>query len=634
MEQRQLKGGYDARRTLFSVLATVVLFIILVLVNVIFSQANIRWDLTENHIFSLSPGTKHILANLKEPITIKLFVSKSNRNFPTDLKHYARRVRDFLEEYRYASNNKVQLEEYDPKVDSDEEEWAQTYGIQPMQTGTGDRIYCGLVFLCQDREEKIPLLDPNREELLEYDLTRIIHQLESPRKKVVGVLSSLPVFGSSGPLMPGQPADANPWFFITELEKSYEVRRIQLSADRIDPAIDLLLIIHPKQLSEKMQYAVDQYILAGKNSIIFVDPFCLSDNSRQQQVGFRQPSSSSLDRLFKQWGIVANTSKVLVDFDHLTRVRTQTGAVEDSPVMISARADVLNQQDIITAKLESMLFPLAGSVEKTEKSEYDFEPLIRSGKNAGLIDSFQVNFGTAALRRNFVRGDHQYNIAVRVRGKFKTAFPGGPPSAEESTDASSKEQPETSHLAEAAKPSTVIVVADADMLADRFFVHRGRFLGFPIARVFNDNLSFVANACELLTGSDDLIALRSRSKSDRPFTTVLALQSRAQERWLAKEKELAKRAEETNKKLRELQQRKNSSQKLILSPEQEAEIDRFRQEKRKIDRELKEVRKNLRADIESLGTRLKWLNILAMPIVVCFAGILFAIYRQRRMRRP
>jgi len=622
------RRGSDIKKALLSTTGIVAVFFILILINVIVSYANIRWDATDDKIYSLSKGTLHIIANLKQPVEIKFFYSRSSKDVPDDIKLYAERVRDFLSEYEHASDGRIKVENYDPKPDSDAETWAQKYSLRVMQTPSSDKLYCGLVFLSADQVGKIAFLDPGREELLEYDITRVIQRLENPRRKVIGVISGLPVFG--GPSFPGQQG-GNQWLFITELKKSYKVRDIPMTASKIDPAPDLLLVIHPKGISQKLQYAIDQYVLSGGKAIVFVDPFCISDTSRRSFMGF---SSSSLDRLFKAWGVSMPKGKVVADMDQQTPVRTRDNRVENSPVMISARGQAFNSRNVITAGLESMLFPLAGAIEKVKGSKYALEPLVRTGKDAGLVDAFKASLGVDAVRRAFVSGKKPLYLAVQVRGKFKTAFPDGPPVAKK--DAKKNKKGAGTHPAqikEARKKCTVIILGDADLLADRFYVQRGRLFGVMVSRVFNDNLNFLSNASETLTGSNDLIALRTRGRFERPFTVVLDLQRKAQEKWLAKEKDLMREAEATNRKLKELEGQKEASQKLILNPEQEKEIARFRREKQKINNELKEVRKNLRADIENLGNMLKAINIFLMPFLVIIAGLGFAFYKHRRMTK-
>jgi len=622
--------GYDYRKALLSVTGLIALFLILIFVNIIVSYANIRWDATEDNTYSLSQGTRNILSSLTEPVTIKFFYSKSNPDIPANIKIYAKEVEDFLSEYKHAGKGLVKVETYDPKPDSDEEEWAEKYGIRPMRT-PGGKIYCGLVFVSADQEDLIEWLDPAKEQVLEYDITSIIQGLQSPEKKVVGIITSLPVFGAMGrPTMPGQ-RPGREWLFVTEMKKIYDVRQISPSDRKIDPSIDLLLVIYPKGLSSQMEYAIDQYVLSGKNALIFVDPLCVSDRTQGQQQ-FMRSSGASLDKVFKAWGISMDPSKAVADFDQPTRVRTGNNTMEENPLMISARGEALNKAAVITAGLESMLFPIAGAIKKSGNVDVEFETLVSSSRNSAIMDAFKAYLGVSAVKKDFVPAGERFNIVARMRGKFKTAFPAGRPKAKDAAKDAPEEKDDT-HLREGKGPSTIIVVSDADMLADQFYVQRRNIFGLAISEMFNDNLNFLSNASEILTGSDDLIGLRSRGKFERPFTAVMKLKSEAQERWLAKEKELVNRMEETNLKLRQLEEQKDLSQKMIISPQQEAEIARFREQKQKINRELKQVRKNLRASIDSLGATLKGINIFLMPLLVSLVGLGFAIYRHRKFKK-
>lgn len=619
----------NLKKIYLSTFGLIILLVILVLGNLILSFASIRWDTTEDRFYSLSEGTRNILSQMSVPVDIKFFYSQSHRDFPTGLKIYARRVRDFLSEYENASRGQIKLEVIDPKVDSDEEDWAQRYGIRPLTAPSGENLYCGLVFLAEDSEERIELLDPSREELLEYDLTQAIFRLQSHKKKTIGIISALPVMGGPANMpVPGQPRGLPPFFFISELKKTYDVRDIGLSAEEIDGSIDLLMIIHPKGLSPKIEYAIDQYVLKGGNALIFVDPLCVSDQSRGQQQ-FMQMPSSNLEKLFMTWGVTMDPAKALVDMNQPTRVRGRSGMAEENPMWVSARGEAFSSEDIVTSQLENMLFPIAGALKKAEGSGHEFIPLVQSSDRSSLVNAFMAHLGAEGIRRDFVSANDKFNIAIRIQGKFTSAFPGGPPPEEGSA---TKEAEKKDHLAVGQENATLIIVADADMLTDQFYVQRSRFLGFNMARVFNDNLNFLSNSVEILMGSDDLIGLRSRGKFERPFTAVLELEQKAQERWLAKEKELIQEEEITNRKLQELQQQKSDSSNLILSPDQEAEIIKFKKKRLDIKQELKQVRRNLRADIERLGIILKLINIFLMPLCVAIAGIGFAIYRQRRMK--
>ena len=624
------RRGFDVKKATLSIVGLVVLLLILVVANIIVSYANVRWDATEENTYSLSDGTLNILASMTRPVTIKLFYSKSNPDIPAEIKLYARRVKDFLSEYEQRSDGMIRVETYDPRMDSDEEEWAEKYGLHSVGVPGGERIYFGLVFVCADKEATMEWLDAAEEQLLEYDITRTIQGLQQAEKQVVGIISGLPVFGNPRRPPMARQGGGEPWLFVTELKKTYRVKKIAPDAEKIDPSTDLLLIVFPKNITPQLKYAVDQYVLSGGKAVIFVDPLCVSDNSQGRQQF--APMGASLKELFTVWGISMDPKMAVADFDQPTQVRGQSG-IEENPLMISARGKAFNPNAIVTSGLESMLFPVAGAIQKAEGAGCEFEPLVSSSANAALMEAHNAYLGVEAIKKDFVSDQKRYPVAVRIRGTFKTAFPSGPPGKEDAGTAPEKTPIPADHRKDGIKPSTIIVLSDADMLADQFYVRKRQVLGFAISEMFNDNLNFVANATEILTGSDDLIGLRTRGKLQRPFTAVLELKRRAQDRWLAKEKELVRQIEAANQKLRELEKQKDASQKMIISPEQEKEVARFKARRDKINDELKEVRKKLRSEIETLGAVLKAVNIFLMPLVVALIGAGFAIYKHRKMKR-
>lgn len=626
-----MEKGYDFRRTVTSALGLAALFLIVILFNVLLSFFPVRIDATEERLYSLSEGTRNILAGLDQPVTVQFYYSRESADLVGQMKLYARRVSDFLSEYGRAADGKISIQRVDPEPDSDAEDWALRYGLKSLPTGGGEPFYCGLVFLCQDREEIIEFLDPGREELLEYDVTRCIQRVAAGAGGVVGVVSPLPVFGGdASQSMMGLPQqNSQPWFFVEELGKSYEVREIPLSARRIDPDVDLVLLVHPKELPSRLEYALDQYVLRGGNMMVFADPFCVSDTGQPMMPG--AVPSSSLPRLFDVWGITMESSRMVVDFENATAVRGAAGQAENSPIILSLGEDGFNGADVLTSRLEKMLLPVSGAIARKPDAKADFEPLLSSGKEASLVATTRLREDPAGLRRGFTPGG-PYHLAVRIAGLFETAFPGGPPAEEEGGERAAPQEDASEHLDHAREKAAVVVAGDVDFLADRFSVQRGSVFGFNVAQTFNDNLNFLANACEVLTGGDDLIGIRSRGTFERPFDRVIALERAAEGRWLDKENELQERVEATNRRLQELQQQKEESQKLVLSPEQEAEIARFREEKRRINQELKRVRKNLRADIERLGVVLKGVNIFLMPALVALFGLGYAYHRRRRMR--
>lgn len=620
---------------LFSAGGLILVLVCVILFNLIIANVNIRWDATEDNLYSLSDSTKTILEKMEQDVTIKFFYSKGIVNLPVNIKNYAQRVIDFLSEYEFNGNGRINLEIYDPKPDSEEEEWAQKYGIRGINLPTGEAVYFGLVAMAADQEETIPFMDPTREEHLEYDISRIISRIQTSKKSKIGVISSLPLFGSA----PNQFAMQNPnqgtqpWLVIAELEKTYDVEQIDANAENLPDGIDLLVMVHPKTISDQLEFAVDQFILRGGKAIVFTDPFCTTDNSPDQS------KSSTLNRLFTSWGVKMDTAKALVDYNYATRLRNRNNQIENNPLWISIKPEGFNQDQLITAQLENMLLPLAGTLEKTKDSKVEFIPLIQSSANSNLTETFKLRFGAEAIRRDFKASVETYTLAAMVKGKFQTAFPAGRPAkkddakkddSKEDADKAGNEA-DTKAMKEAEAAAAIIIVADADLLFDGYYVNRQNFLGFNISKIFNDNLNFLLNASEMLTGTSELIDIRTRGKFERPFLKVQELEEIAQKRWLAREQDLVRKVEETNNKLRELEQSKDSSQQFILSAEQEKEIENFQEEKRRINKELKVVRRNLRKDIDSLGNLIKFINIFLMPLLVALAGIAFAVYKQRKL---
>jgi ABC-type uncharacterized transport system involved in gliding motility auxiliary subunit len=615
------------QKTFFSAGGVLLLLVILILVNVVFARVVVRYDATADNLFSLSDGTRQLLSEIETPVTIKVFYTEDLPNLPNSLKSFAGRVLDFLQEYEALSEGKVTIERYNPKMDSEEEEWAIKYGLQGMDLATGDRIFFGLVALAADQEEAIAFIDPAREAHLEYDLTRMISRVQKAKKLKIGIITGLPIFGAPSMQQFGGQEGMQPWLFVNELRKTYTVDQIQPTASEIPADTDLIILFHPKNIGDQLLYAVDQYVLKGGNLIAYVDPMSLLDNPRQG------PTASWPKKLFDAWGLEMESDKVVIDYNYATRLRNQNNQPETNPMWLSLGPQAFNSDNIVTAELESALMPLAGAITLKADSPYDFEPLLTSSTNAALVESFKHSLPVDLLRRDFKPEGRAFNLAVKVTGKFKSAFPDGPPKpapADGETDTAEKKQ-SADGLTEASASATLYLFADSDMLYDGYYVSRQNFLGMQIANIFNDNLNLLLNASELLTGSDALISIRSRGSFERPFLRVKALEQKAQAKWLDREQELVHQVEATNEKLRALESRKDASQKTIVSPEQEAEIAKFQKEKLRINHELKLVRRNLRSEIDALGRTLKVINIFLMPVLVSLVGIAYALYRRRKV---
>jgi len=538
-------------------------------------------------------------------------------------------VLDFLSEYEQYGKGRISVEIYDPKPDSEEEEWAIKYGMKAISLPTGEQVYLGLVALAADQEAAIPFIDPTQETRLEYDLTRIIARVQTTDRMKIAVFSSLPVFGNASMNMGmgGPQPGSDPWFFIQELGKTYDLINVQPDADRIDPTAALLVLFHPRNMPDSMAFAVDQYVLGGGNLIVFADPLSLMDDPRMG------PGGSIPEKLFKAWGVTMAQGKAVADYSYATRLRNRNNQVETNPLWLSVPAGAFSADNLITANLESMLLPVAGAIETLPDNPYTVEPLIQSSTNDEMVDAFAHNMDVDALRRDFKPSGIVSNLAVRISGTFQTAFPDGKPEAEPKvgepgSEPDTKDQEEPLKAGKAA--SVIVVVADSDLLYDGYYLSQQNLLGYTISNIFNDNLNFMLNTCEMMTGNPALIGIRSRGTFERPFTRVQELEHKAQNRWLDQEQALVRQVEETNGKLRMLEQQKDASQRAILSEEQEQEIARFQEEKLRINKELKTVRRNLRAEIEQLGTTVKFVNIFLVPLLIGIGGIIYAIMRRRK----
>ncbi|MFA7160435.1 MAG: Gldg family protein [Kiritimatiellia bacterium] len=615
------------------------LLVILVALNMLAGGFHLRKDFTEDKIYTLSEGTQSALKKLDAPVTVKFFFSRSSAETFLPLKNFAQQVEDLLKEFRLASQGNIVLEFYDPKPDSDAEEWAERYGLLGQNQGLADApLYCGLVASKGDQFEAIPFVDPSSEDLLEYNIIRMVTRVANPVKPVIGVMSSLPVMGirSFPYAMPGQPPPRNqpPWAALQELSRDYEVRQVNPAAEEIDSDISVMVVIHPKQASDATLFALDQFVLRGGRLVAFVDPLCMCEAMNPDMAQNPSRPFSDLKKLTDAWGISYEPDKVVADLDAATRVRRNDNSIDDSPVFLSLRRENIDLNDVVTAPLENMILPGAGAFGGTAAPGLSLSALFQSSAQSELASSMMAQFGSEAIRRDFRAGLKRLNIAVRLQGNFITAFPEGSPKAEAGKDAEKEKEQKAGQafLKESAKPSTVILVADADLLYDTFAVQELNLLGTRVFQPMNDNINFFVNAVDNMAGSGDLAKIRSRGRYGRPFDRVVALQRQAQEKWLAKERDLQQRLDATRERLESLQSQKDKNQKFILSPEQEKEINTFRQEQAKTQRELKQVRKSLREGIERLGIKVKAVNILLVPLLVAAAGLAFAWFRRSSIR--
>ena len=607
--------------------------VIVVAANLILANARIRLDLTREQQFSLSKeGTCKLLANMDRDVTLKFYFSSSSE-LPIDLKTYARHVQDLLQEYRLASHGRIILETYDPKPDSDAEEFAQSAGLEPQTVNPfSPPAYFGLVAKCGTEQQSVPSLGAIDDSKLEYTITRLISRVLFPQKPVIGVLSSLPVLGAPQQdprmmMMRQQPRNEG-WIAFKMLKEDYDVRSVPTEIELIDPAINTLIVVHPKNLSDKTLFAIDQFVLRGGRLIACVDPLSIvdsrsnADRSNPMMAMMGGGGPSTLGKLFDAWGVGFDNTKVIADLRSVTTLSGQ-GQVVESPTFLWIKSDRMSHDDILSAQINQLMLPFAGSLVDRTGGKLVFTPLILSSKDSSApIDAMGAQFASvSSISKQFRPDNVAHVLAARLKGNFKTAFPNGP---EGTTSNAASTQLVNGN-------SAVLIVADSDFIYDENCV-RAVDMGFGMQsyQPMNDNLTFFINAVEQLSGREELLGLRARGSYKRPFRAVDELDLKAMRSWQSKEEVLSKKLEATRAQINELQQQKKGTQKLLLSREQQDAIERFRKEEETINRELKVVRKDLRQDMENLGVAVKVVNIAAMPVLLIIFGIWRTLARRKR----
>jgi ABC-type uncharacterized transport system involved in gliding motility auxiliary subunit len=630
---------------LFSVVGVVALLIILIAINVLGNFKKFRWDLTENHLYTLSQGSQRIVQKLDTPVEIRFYYSKDNASTPVYLRTYAQEVEDLLSEFQQASHGKIKIVKLDPKPDSDAEDSARLDGVEGQTVNLNDKVYLGLAVSCLDAKAAIPFLSPGRETLLEYDVSRAVSSVASPKKAVIGVMSALPVLGRQTPMMMMQRQQSSgPWVFAQELKENYTVREVPLTVDKIDDDISVLLLCYPKGITDSAQYAIDQFLLRGGKMVALLDPFSFVDFQMSGQAGMMSGEgfSASLDKLLKTWGIDFTSKQVVADPVYATKIQRESNVVQSDPSVLSLTADAINHNDPLGAASNDVLFPFAGAFIGTPADGLKEEVLISSSEQSGLIDAMTVQMGSDAVRKALKPAHTRYPLAVRLTGKFKTAFPNGKPSATPAEPANAAATPTPTpaasstpvRLTEAASEGVAVLIGDADFAFDTIAGSEQQVLNQTVFSPSNGNLNFIESSVEMLAGDSNLMSIRSRASANRPFLVVNQMEAAAEQRYQSKIDELENSIAQTKEKLAALQNTNPSDQKTVLSPQQQAEIKKFRENEAKFDKELKQVRKDLRQEIDSLQNTLKWVNIAAVPLIVTLAGLGFAMFkRQSRAAR-
>ena len=595
----------------------------------------VRADLTENKLYTLGEGTRSVLAGIQEPVNLYFFFSNEATEQLPGLRAYSTRVREMLEEFAArAPEGKLVLHVVDPVPFSEEEDRAEQLGLQPANIGPGgDAVYFGLAGTNSiGSTDRIAIFDPRKEAFLEYDVARLVYNLANTDKTVVGLLSSAPIAGGFDPVSQ-QPAQ--PWVVVEQAKQVLEVRTLPASVLSIDADVDVLWIVHPAMLDDNTLYAIDQFIMRGGRALIFVDPnaeILAGPDPSGLGIG-GAASTSTLGRLFDAWGVKFDTTKVVTDNRYGLSIGGRFQPMRHIG-LVGLDEEAMSQDDPITSGLGSVNFGVAGHFELADGAAAKLTPLISSSSESELMpaERFQFLPDPEELLKGFTPSGKNYLLAARLSGPLKSAFPDGAPTAE------GREAPVDAALASAHLASTdnanLVLVGDVDVLSDRLWVQAQNFLGQRLYQAFANNGDFVINALDNLSGSAALIGLRSRATYTRPFTTVDELRRRADLEFRATEDRLEAELTQTEQRLGELQSSRSDGNSLLMSPEQQAEIQRFLDEQVRIRQELRSVRRNLDADIDRLGTWLKVINIALVPVLLTIFALAMVVVRRRKQARP
>ena len=622
-----------------SLIGVVVIFIGIVLFNTITAQLKFKADLTEGDLFTLSEGSKKLLEDLKEEgdgskLEIRFYLTQGEKGVPVFVSEHGRRIEDLLDQYQEYAGSNIELKKINPRRDTDEEELAVNDGIQLLNNA----FYVGMAVSFLDTTEVIPFFDPAKSTTLEYDISRAIKNVLKLKedRQTIGVMSSLNVWGgpdASNPMaMMNRGAQQPPWFFLRQLQQDFNVERLEATATEISDDIDLLLVIHPKNISDATEYAIDQFVLSGRKLIVFADPLALKDEGNNQNPQMRIPGmggASTLSRLFTKWGVNFENSKVVADFNFRLNQRDPLSRGRIMPAYLALGKKAFNQEEIVTRDLGSIRMPYAGSFDVSNLATgLTAKELISSSDQAKLVDGMSSQFNGEKIMDSFLTGSEdgkptgtkKFALAVKISGTFTTAFPDGKPGSNGEEEESDEEKTTNSnHLKESESENHVCLIGDTDLLSEEHFLIQQRFL-------LSQNVSFVQNIIDHF-GDDTLINIRSRNQ-DRPFTTIMDLEKEAQSKFEDKLKKLEAEQQAILQEKTKLESTGKGQNQFTLSIDPEAlkDIQKKELEKRK---QIREIRKELRSEIDLIQLQIKLANIVSMPALVIIAGIIFFVRKRK-----
>jgi ABC-type uncharacterized transport system involved in gliding motility auxiliary subunit len=619
-------------------LATLLVLAAVLLVGVQLLQQLPAWrvDLTEEGIYTLSTGTEDIVSQVEEPIELTFYFSASLAAEVPQFRDYARRIEDLLREYQALNPTKLSVSVVDPEPFSEAEDQAVELGLQgaPLSLG-GDSLYMGLAGRTgkssdknngknsEAREEVITFFSPEREQFLEYDISQLIYRLKQTQMPVLGLLSSQSMMGGFD-FATRQPS--GPWAVVEQLQQIIEVRNLSATLTVVDKDVDVLMVVHPQELPDSALYAIDQYVLAGGKTLVFVDPHF-------EGMGQGGLNSSHLQRLFEHWGVSFSAEKVVGDSQWGLRLVASEGAPALPHLGIfGLREEAFNRDSVITGELETVNLASAGYFTQLEGATTTLESLLQSSDQSMplAVDDIVGLTNHGDLLLDFAPTGERYILAGIVAGAAKSAFTARPEAHSDESEQDTDDVISEPHRHESvADGIQVMLVGDADMLTDRLWVQVSNFFGQRVAMPWANNGDLVVNAVEVLSGSNSLIAIRSRGQYTRPFTRVNELRNEAAGAFKTQEQRLLEQLENLEASIQALNAPENGGQLLELNESQQAEVKRFEEERLKVRKELRQVQHQLNQSIESLELRLKLINMLLMPALLLVAMIGLFIYRRR-----
>jgi len=619
------------------IVAAIFLFFVNILATSEIKTAQL--DLTENKLYTLSEGTKAVVKAVDESLTFRFYYSNKFGEISPLHGNYAKRVEEFLEQLALVSNGKIRIKVIHPEPFSVEEDEAVKMGIQGVPLDQSAEMgYFGLsANNSTDDRKTIPFFNPQREQFLEYDLTRMVFELASPKKKKVGLITGLLL--EADPLL-----QYKPWPIIQQINQFFEIRSIDSTSTVIPEDVEILLLVHPRVNDDRLMYAIAQFVMRGGRILAFLDP-----QNETAQMSPRQPpgaGSSDLKKLFDAWGIEFNPDKFVGDRTAAVRVSAQVqgrDVIADYLSYNVFQSRSLNQQDVVTAQLNTIQVASAGHVELKKDAKLSITPLLTTTTQSQHIDAELVRgeIDPQKILNQYRSENRKFTIAARISGSVESAFPGGPPAAKKSEGSKEKmgekdesKKPLPPHIKSSNKDLNMIVFADTDLLTSRFWVREQEFFGQKIQVPVSNNADFLVNSLENLSGNQALISLRSRGLSVRPFYKIKDLATAAEAKYRSTEQSLSAKLKDLQKKISGLNTDDKSDVNTVLTSEQSKAFQKFRVEMLEVRKQLREVQHNLRKDIETLDSTLKVLNIWTVPVLVAILAVVLAIIRRRRYSQP